>query len=398
MQFEQIKTFGAKWAMAGGFLLSYGCLLNMLAYSAPVQAQEIKSQAKPQTSNSVTLTTAQLQFVSIVPVARHLFTVDRDAVGTVDFDEDRTVQVSSPYPGRIVAMYVKAGDNVVKGQTLFTIDSPDLLQAESTLLSSAGVLKLASQVLNRSKQLYAAQGLAQKDYDQAVSDQQAADAAYKAARDAVRIFGKSDAQIDQVLNQHRPDARMQVLSPMSGQVTARNAAPGTLVQPGSTPVPLVVSNLSVKWLLGNVSEGNMPMMRQGQIADIKLMAYPDRLYHGKITYISAAVDPNTHRGTIRIDIPDPKNELHPQMLATFTVHTGIAMYSLAVPYDGVVREGDGTMTVWVTQDRHHFSPRTVKIGLQQEGINQILSGLKAGELVASEGALFISNAYNLEAK
>ncbi len=396
MRFRRTRAFALKRAIAAGILLGAVGLPSLPVFADP--AQNNVQQIRPQNRNVVTLTNAQLRFITIAPVEQHVFTVDRDAVGTVDFDEDKTVQISPPYPGRITKLFAKAGDTVARGQALFTIDSPDLLQAESTLLTTAGVLKLTTRVLTRSKELYEAQGLAQKDYDQAVSDQQAAEAAYKAARDAVRIFGKSETQIDRIINLHRLDANMQVLSPLAGVVTARNAAPGTLVQPGSTPVPYAVSNLSTKWLLGNVSEGNMPMMRLGQKADIRLMAYPDRLYQGSITYISSAVDPNTHRGTIRIDVADPKNRLQPQMLATFTVHTGISMRSPAVPYDGVVREGDGTMTVWVTRDRRHFSPRIVKIGLRQQGENQILSGLNPGELVATEGALFISNAYSLEAK
>ncbi len=398
MQFMAVKIFTRRWNTVSRDLLCGACLLGALAQSLPATAQETAGQGKSQTSDGVSLTEAQRRFVSVTTVNEQRFAIDRDAVGTVDFDENSTVQVSPPYQGRISALFAKAGDNVSKGQVLFTIDSPDLLQAESTLLSSAGVFTLTARVLQRAKQLYAAQGLAQKDYDQAVSDQQAAGAAYLAARAAVRIFGKTDAQIDRILKSRQLDARMPVLSPISGQVTARNAAPGTLVQPGGTPVPFTVSNLSTKWLLGNVSEGNMPMMRLGQAVDIKLMAYPGRLYHGKISEISAAVDPNTHRGTITIDIPDPKNELRPQMLATFTVHTGISMRSLAVPYDGVVREGDGSMTVWVTRDGRHFSPRTVTIGLQQHGENQILSGLNPGERVAAQGALFLSNAYSLDAK
>ena len=398
MQFKRIGAFELKWAIAAGILLAGSGFLNFPGFALRMQAQADDRQATRHTGRVVTLTDAQLRFISIAPVEQQLFSVDRDAVGTVDFDEDKSVQVSSPYQGRIVALFAKAGDAVIKGQPLFTIDSPDLLQAESTLVTAAGVFKLTTGVLKRSKQLYEAQGLAQKDYDQAVSDQQAAEAAYKAARDAVRIFGKSDAQLDRIIKQHRLDAKMQILSPLAGVVTARNAALGTLVQPGGAPAPYAVSNLSTKWLIGNVSESNMPMMRLGQKVDIRLMAYPDRIFQGKISYISSAVDPNTHRGAIRIEIVDPKNELQSQMLATFIVHTGIAMRSPAVPYDGVVREGDGAMTVWVTQDRRHFSPRTVKIGLRQHGENQILSGVNPGELVAAEGALFISNAYSLEAK
>lgn len=348
--------------------------------------------------DSVGLNDTQLKSVSIIQVAEREFTIKREAVGTIDFNEDVTVQVSPPNPGRVVQLFARAGDRVEKGKVLFTIDSPDLVQAESTLISTAGVRELTSSVLRRAKELYAVQGLAQKDYEQAVSDQQTAEGAFKAARDAVRIFGKTETEIDKIVEDRRIDSRMPVPSPVSGLVTARNAALGTLVQPGATPAPYTVADISTKWMLANVPEADMPSLHLGQEVDVKLLAYPGRTYHGKITNIGASIDPNTHRVTVRSEVRDPGDELHPQMFATFTVHTGGPVRSLAVPYGGVVREGDGTMTVWATTDRRRFTQRTVQLGLQQDGYDQILEGLKAGELIAGEGALFISNARILAAK
>ena len=399
--FMQLKR--NKWLVVGALIAGVMLLWGIYWWSTTSQrangsATSVIPVAAAPASAGVTLTDAQLKFVTIQPVGNYLFANECEAVGTIDFNEDMTVQVSSPYPGRIVTVFAKSGDAVRKGQILFTVASPDLLQAESTLLSSSGVLTLTSSVLSRAKALYAAQGLAQKDYQQAISDQQAAEAAYKAARDAVRIFGKSDAEIDRVVKQHVLDSTMPVSSPVNGQVTARNAAPGGLVQPGGSPAPYTVSNLSSKWMLANVTETDLPLMRIGAAVDVKLMAYPGRVYHGKIDNIAEALDPNTHRATVRAEIRDPNNEMQPQMFATFTVHTGNPISSLAVPDNGVVREGDGTMTVWVTQDKQHFIPRTVQIGLQQHGQIQILSGLNSGELIVSNGALFISNARNLDEK
>jgi cobalt-zinc-cadmium efflux system membrane fusion protein len=349
-------------------------------------------QAPATPNESVELTGTQLRSVSVQAVAERSFTPEREAVGNIDFNQDMTVQVSPPYSGRIVRLIAKSGDSVQKGQLLFTLDSPDLVQAESTLISAAGVLKLTSSVLERAKGLYAIQGVAQKDYEQAASDQQAAEAAYKAARDAVRIFGKTESEMDAMVEQRRLDAQMPVLSPIRGVVTARNAAPGTLVQPGGTPAPYSVADLSTKWLLADVPEADLPALRLGQDVDVKLLAYPGRLFHGRITNIAESVDPNTHRATVRSQISDPNDELRAQMFAVFTVHVGAATRALAVPVDAVVREGDGTMSVWVTTDLRRFTRRTVRIGQQQSGFEQILDGLKPGERIAATGALFISNA------
>jgi cobalt-zinc-cadmium efflux system membrane fusion protein len=95
---------------------------------------------------------------------------------------------------------------------------------------------------------------------------------------------------------------------------------------------------------------------------------------------------------VRSEIRDPKHELRPGMFATFVIRTSKTTRSPAVPFSGVVREGDGTMTVWVTADGKRLVKRTVKVGLQQEGLHQIVEGLKPGELVATDGALFLNNA------
>jgi cobalt-zinc-cadmium efflux system membrane fusion protein len=95
---------------------------------------------------------------------------------------------------------------------------------------------------------------------------------------------------------------------------------------------------------------------------------------------------------VRSEIKDPNHELRSQMYATFVIRTGAPVRAPAIPLDGVVREGDGTMSVWVVgNDHHHFMRRSVKIGLQQEGYDQILEGVKAGETVAVDGAIFLSN-------
>ena len=128
------------------------------------------------------------------------------------------------------------------------------------------------------------------------------------------------------------------------------------------------------------------------------MAFPNRTFEGHISTIASAVYPNTHLVLVRSDVEDPKHELRSGMFATFVIRTGQPVRSPAIPLDGVVREGDGTMTAWVTADRRRFTRRTVKVGLARDGYNQILEGVQAGDLVATEGALFLSNAITMAAR
>jgi membrane fusion protein, heavy metal efflux system len=328
----------------------------------------------------------------VEPVRDLVFQIQREAVGNIDFNQEMVVQVFTPFQGRIISLFARAGDDVRKGTTLFTIDSPDLLDAESKLIAAAGTLNVTTRALARAKQLFEIQGVSQKDLDQATADQHAAEGALKAARNAVRIFGKSDANMDRMVAERMVDSVLEVHSPISGRVTARNAAPGLLVQPGSQPAPFVIADISTMWMVASVPETDFPFLALGQELDVSVSAYPGRVFRGKVVRIGAAVDPNTRRLEVRSQVPDPRHELRPGMFATFVIRTGRTERSLAVPVASVVREGDGTMSVWVNTDDNRLAKRTVNVGLQQEGLQQILDGLKPGEKVATTGALFLSNA------
>ena len=152
-----------------------------------------------------------------------------------------------------------------------------------------------------------------------------------------------------------------------------------------------MTDTDTMWMLANVAENDSPAFRVGQEVKVGLGAFPGRVFDGKITIIGASVDPNTRRVLVRSEIKDPQHELRSGMFANFVIEVAPPVRSPAVPADGVVREGDGTMTVWVTADRRRFTKRTVKIGEPRNGYWQILEGVQVGELVATEGALFLSN-------
>jgi cobalt-zinc-cadmium efflux system membrane fusion protein len=345
----------------------------------------------PEPEPSVQLTDTQLKSVTISPAGERAFPQERTAVGSIDFNENLAVQVFSPYQGKIIKAYAEVGDTVKKGQTLFTIESPDLIQADSNLIAAAGLLDLTTHALERAKQLYEVQGIAEKDLQQAISDQQTAEGALKAGRDAVRVFGKSDAEIDAIVANRKIDPVLVVPSPIAGRVTARVAQPGLLVQPGNLPAPYIVADVVTVWMLANVSESNVKYVNVGQKVNVSTMAYPGQVYEGKITIVGASLDPNLHTLLIRSEIQNPRRELLPGMLANFVIQIGDPMTTTAVPLESVVREGDGTMTIWVTTDQHHFTQRKVKLGLQRDGYDQILDGLKQGELVVTDGAVFLDN-------
>ena len=349
------------------------------------------SAALGEHQDSIDLSDAQLSAVRVGPVGERDFPTEKEAVGSIDFDEEMSVQVFTPYAGRIIGLFASVGDDVKKGQTLFTIDSPDLLSAESTLIAAAGVLQMTTRNLARLRELYTTRAVSQRDFDQGISDQQTAEGNLRAGRDAVRLFGKTNEEIDRIIAERKADPTLVVPCPIDGRVTARNAAPGLYVQPGSAPAPFTVTNVDTMWMLANVAENDSPAFQVGQPLQVTVGAFPDRLFDGKITTVGSIVDPNTRRVLVRSEIKNPQHELRSGMFANFTIYVGASVRSPAVPLGGVVREGDGTQTIWVTADRRRFMRRTVTIGEQRDGYRQILDGVHPGELVATEGAIFLSN-------
>jgi membrane fusion protein, heavy metal efflux system len=248
------------------------------------------------------------------------------------------------------------------GSVAFAED-PAIVQAESTLLGAAATLKLTRKELKRASLLYGTQGVSAREVEQATSDEQTAAAALEAARVALHALGKSDAQIDQMVATGRIDA-----------------ASGT--QAGS------------QWVEANAFETDIPLIHPGQSVRVSVTAYPGATFSGRVYRIYATVDPNLHRQTVRCRVADPTRELRPGMLATVTIEVRPPMASLAIPADGVVREGDGTLTVWVTTDRRHFTQRVVRTGLREDGRVQILDGLRPNELVVTRGAIYLDNMIN----
>jgi cobalt-zinc-cadmium efflux system membrane fusion protein len=236
-------------------------------------------------------------------------------------------------------------------------EDPATVQAESTLIGAAATFTLTSNVLVRAQALYGTNGVSKAELEQDISAAETAEAARKAARDAVRALGETDADIDQMI--------------AAGKI---ESAPS-----------------STKWAVANVIESDSPLIQVGQPVKVKVMAFPDRTLEGKVSRIYATVDPNSHRLAVRCQVDDPRDELRPGMLADVAIQVSEPLTAIAIPATGVVREGDGTMTAWVTADRHRFAQRIIETGMREDGQVEILKGLQRGELVVTDGAVFLDN-------
>jgi membrane fusion protein, heavy metal efflux system len=388
------RMAGARVGVSGAIAIAIAVLLCSCghAVSAGAPSRSGSTTNSTNSASTIELSPSQLNSIKIEPVGTYAFPVEKEAVGNISYADDLSVDVYPAYQGTIIKALVELGTQVQKDQPLYTIKSPDLIQAESNLIGAAATYELTTKELARAKNLYTTSvGVPQRELEQAISDQQTAEGALKAARDAVLVFGKTGAEIDQMIASRKTDPALVVRSPIAGKITAFNAPAGLLVQPGTPPAPYSVADVHVKWMLANVPESESAFFHLGQPVAVRTLAYDGRVFKGKVSKIYESVDPNTHRVTIRSDVTDPANDLRPGMLANFVIRVDGPIEATAIPANAVVREPDGTMGAWVTTDRRTFTERIIKIGLRNDDRVQILDGLQQGELVVSDGAVFLSN-------
>jgi cobalt-zinc-cadmium efflux system membrane fusion protein len=353
----------------------------------------IKTTSPSESEDQLSITAEQAKEVKPGPVQIKTFEQKHDAIGIIDFNQDKLVPVFSAYAGKISKVLVKAGDEVNAGQVLFTIQVPDIASAASNLLSSAGSLKVANATLKRAKELAEFKSISLKELEQNIADQQSAEGNYEAALKTMRLFDLNEDDIQQILNGRKVDVEMAVKSPVKGKVVNRNAAPGAFVQPGNAPAPITISDTDRLWLVANIPESEISFYKLGQRISVSVQAYPNTFFEANISYIADSVDPNSHRVTIRAEIANTKHQLLPQMLASFTIYSGDPIHSPALPLTAVVRENDGNFSAWITNNGKDFTRRVVKTGLSQDGYIQILDGLKQDEIAAQDKALFLSNLF-----
>jgi cobalt-zinc-cadmium efflux system membrane fusion protein len=393
-----------------GILLIAAAAIISIFVIGPAGFRAFFSKEKPAETHTEAapfqLNQQQWATIKTEPVKELAFQPERQADGKIAIDGDATTPVYPPYSGRVTALFVHEGDHVEQGQPLFQIDSTDLVQAQNDLVTAvAGVAKSASQITllqtaeQRAHQLYNIQGGALKDWQQAQADlagaqndQRSAQIALAAAQAKLRILGQSDETIAKITATGHTNPDLAVPAPISGYVLQRKLGPGQYVSQGATDPVFVIGDLSSVWLIANVREGDAPFVKVGQAAEVRVTAFPDRVFTAVIAYVAASVDSNTHRLPIRAQVPNPDGLLKPEMWANFTILTGSSHKALAVSDESILLEGDATR-VWVADKAHNtIVAHDIKTGVTNGHEVEVLSGLTAGDDVITKGSIFIDRA------
>jgi cobalt-zinc-cadmium efflux system membrane fusion protein len=262
------------------------------------------------------------------------------------------------------------------------------VQAQNDLELSAAQVKLARINETRKHALYDAKGGSLQDWQQAQSDLTTAETMQNSVRNRLRILGKSDSDIAELERAQTINPVATLTAPIAGVVVDRQVGPGQYLQSGGGTPVFTIADPSNVWLLAYVRETDAGLVKLGQSVEVHVLAYPKRAFKARVTYVAALVDSVTHRLPVRAEIDNHDGALKPEMFANFRILTSDASESPAVPEAAVVYEGAGAH-VWVVLGDGLLELRAIRAGRSNDGLLEVLDGLKPGERVVTKGGLFI---------
>jgi cobalt-zinc-cadmium efflux system membrane fusion protein len=360
------------------------------------QVNKMTSFSATTSSSSVpllfTIPEDQMSHVQVVTVRPTKLSRTLRLTGAVAYNAFKTTPVITQVGGPVSRILVVPGQQVKVGQPMLEVSSPDYSQLLDAYLKAADSYRLADKNYTREQDLYQHHAVAQRDLEQAESDRNQARADLNAAEQGMRILGvKNPADLAKTANS---SAQIPVLAPISGEVVERLVSPGQVVQAGQTQA-FTISDLGTVWVLANVYQADLASVRSGDDVSVQTDAYPGT-FHGRISYVSPALDPNTRTLQARIVVDNPGEKLKRDMYCTVTVSAGSISNAIAVPDSSILRDDNNQPFVYVAIGANQFGRRDVEIGQSENGETQVLKGISVGERVVGDGSLFLQFANSLQ--
>jgi cobalt-zinc-cadmium efflux system membrane fusion protein len=347
--------------------------------------------SKSATPQLFTIPQDQMSHVQVVTVEPANLRRMLRLTGTVAYNAFNTTPVITQVGGPVSRILAVPGEHVKTGQPMLEVSSPDYSQLLDAYLKAADSFRLTQKNYSRAQELYQHHAVAERDLEQAESDRNQAQADLNAAEQGMKILGiKNPAELAKAPS----SAQIPVLAPISGEVVERLVAPGQVVQAGQTQA-FTISDLSTVWVLANVYQADLAFVQSGEDVVVQTDAYPGS-FHGRISYVSPALDPNTRTLQARIVVDNPGEKLKRDMYCTVNVAAGSFSNVIAVPDSSILRDDNNQPFVYVANSTNQFGRRDVELGASQNGQRQILKGISVGEKVVGDGSLFLQFANSLQ--
>ncbi|GJG94922.1 efflux RND transporter periplasmic adaptor subunit [Cupriavidus pauculus] len=305
--------------------------------------------------------------------------------GRLVWNEDKTVRVATPFAGRVMEILVQPGTTVKAGQPLAMLTSPDFGVAQADARKSAADSAVAAKSLARQRELYQAGVIAQKDLEQAQADNARAAADQARTQAALRMYGAGGGD---AVNQ-----RFALRSPIEGLVVERNINPGMEVRPDQQPnSPLfLITDPSTLWAQLDAAEADLGLFKPGVTVQLSSAAYPGETFTGTVVKIADYVDPASRSVKVRLSVPNADRRLKAEMYVTAKLQAA-SFQGIAVPSKAVfLADNKNYVFIRTSAAPFVFERREVKTGVALPGVTEVVSGLKADEVVVTDGNLYLQD-------
>lgn len=325
-------------------------------------------------SGSVVLSASQLRQFGVTFDTVRLRTLESEvrAAGTITFDETRIAQITPKFAGYVERLFVNAtGQTVSRGQPVAAVYSADLVAAQSELLLAARLDRSIGQ--------------------NSVPGAQSAPTLLAAARQRLRLWDISDAQIDNILRTGRAQRTLTLFSPVSGIVVEKNVVQGQSVMPGAQL--MTIADLSTIWVVVELREADAGSVRPGTSATVELNAFPGQRIAGRVSYVYPTLQADARTIKARIPLANPSGRVKPGMYATVRL-TSPMITALALPASAIVQTGDRSY-VFVDEGGGRLMPHDVRLGRKGGDYIEVLSGVSAGQRVVTSAQFLLDSESNL---
>lgn len=333
----------------------------------------------------------QMSHVQVLKVQPTTLSRTLRLTGAVAYNGFRTTPVITQVSGPVSRVVVVPGQRVQQGEPMLYVSSPDYSQLRTNYLKAKDAQALAQKAYDRAKDLYQHKAISEQSLEQAQSAEVQASGDLASAQAALKVLGITDPDS---LVKSPPSPEVPVRAPIGGMVVEQDVAAGQLLQTSATQC-FMISDVRNVWVLVNVYQKDLPYVRVGDPVSIQTDSYPD-VFHGRIAYVAASLDPNTRTLQARIDTSNPGEKLKKDMFVVATVNAGTIRNAIALPDAAVLRDSENQPFVYAEVSQNQFGRRPVTLGESMNGQTEVTSGLKPGDSVIGNGSLFLQFANSLQ--
>jgi len=363
--------------------LSFLLILTLLIASCVGDKKKDKQQTAV-IKDKLVLTESQMQHVKVDTVREQKLADQLTAVGEVSFAEDNVVRIYPIVSGTVEKIFVSLGDYVQKGQSLAMLLSMDMSQIQRDYNISKSNFSVEEKNLARAQELFSAGMMSEKEFAAAKKDYNNALSELNERTQILKLYGGSSSDLDAVYN---------VLAPRSGYIVERNVNEGTQIRNDNNTNIFTISDLKTVWVWASIHESDLSKVSEGDEVQVKTIAFPDKIFSGRVKKIATMLDPDSRVIKIRTELDNKEGLLKPEMFANVIITPKVSEKAIVVSNTSIILENNQNY-VMVETGKNEFKKVQIKTGRVFHYYTEVLDGVSAGQRVVTDGSLFVLTAFN----